>query len=162
MRAIDVIVAQPQWNGEHLAVLGVSQGGFQVLAAAGLDKRVTYFTAGVAAGCDHAAGYAVSPRIVGWPKLLAGLEGAEREAAREASRYFDGCNFASRITCLGLLTVDYIDTACPPSTVYAAYNALAGGPKKMHDDATAGHENAPAMGKEMVDSVREHIASVRV
>ena len=37
-------------------MVGVSQGGLQAIVAAGLDERVTFFTAGVPAGCDHAAG----------------------------------------------------------------------------------------------------------
>eukprot|EP01052_Picozoa_sp_SAG31_P007667 SAG31_NODE_369_length_16731_cov_36.453283_4_plen_153_part_00 len=46
LRGIDVLTAQPQWDGRTVAVFGVSQGGFQAIAAAGLDPtRVTFFAA---------------------------------------------------------------------------------------------------------------------
>jgi cephalosporin-C deacetylase len=166
IRAVDVITQQPEWNGRHVAVLGVSQGGLQALAAAGLDERVTFFSAGVAAGCDHAAAFAESPRVAGWPKLLDGLEGPKDvdgaagtlEAAKEASRYFDCVNFATRIKCPGVMTVGFIDGACPPSSVYAAYNALTV-PKRMIADPLAGHANTPEMGRETMDAVRRHFAA---
>ncbi|MFM7606290.1 MAG: acetylxylan esterase, partial [Prosthecobacter sp.] len=53
IRAIDFLTAQPEWDGKTLIVYGSSQGGFQALAAAGLDSRVTFICAGVPAGCDH-------------------------------------------------------------------------------------------------------------
>jgi cephalosporin-C deacetylase len=46
IRAIDVLTEQPEWDGRTVAVFGISQGGFQAIAAAGLDPRVTFFAAG--------------------------------------------------------------------------------------------------------------------
>ena len=40
--------------------------------------------------------------------------------------YFDGVNFAARATAEALFSVGLMDDICPPSTVYAAYNAYAG------------------------------------
>ena len=40
------------------------------------------------------------------------------------SAYFDGVNFAARTTAQALYSVGIMDTVCPPSTVYAAYNHL--------------------------------------
>ena len=65
-------------------------------------------------------GYAEHPRVAGWPKLLAGLEDDALNAAKEASRYFDCVNMATRIQAPGVMTVGYIDQACPPTSVYAA------------------------------------------
>ena len=49
------------------------------------------------------------------------------------------------------------DTACPPSSVYAAYNAL-GGPKRMHVDVAAGHTNTPEAGAATTEAIRQHFA----
>ena len=38
--------------------------------------------------------------------------------------YFDGVNFAPRVRAHTLFSVGMMDTICPPSTVYAAYNRL--------------------------------------
>jgi cephalosporin-C deacetylase len=44
--------------------------------------------------------------------------------------YFDGVSFARRATAPALVSVALLDTICPPSTVYAAYNEYAG-PKEL-------------------------------
>ena len=72
-------------------------------------------------------------------------------------RYFDGVNMATRITCPGIMTVGLIDTACPPSSVFAAFNAL-GGPKRMHVDVAAGHTNTPEAGAATTEAIRQHFA----
>jgi cephalosporin-C deacetylase len=40
--------------------------------------------------------------------------------------YFDGMSFAARANAVALFSVALMDTICPPSTVYAAYNHYAG------------------------------------
>ena len=40
--------------------------------------------------------------------------------------YFDGMNFAVRARAAALFSVGLMDTICPPSTVFAAYNHYAG------------------------------------
>jgi cephalosporin-C deacetylase len=40
--------------------------------------------------------------------------------------YFDGMSFAARARARALFSVGLMDTICPPSTVYAAYNHYAG------------------------------------
>ena len=40
--------------------------------------------------------------------------------------YFDGMNFAVRAKAPALFSVGLMDTTCPPSTVFAAYNYYAG------------------------------------
>jgi cephalosporin-C deacetylase len=44
--------------------------------------------------------------------------------------YFDGVNFATRARARALFSVALMDEICPPSTVFAAYNYLAG-PKEI-------------------------------
>jgi cephalosporin-C deacetylase-like acetyl esterase len=160
MRAIDFLTAQPEWDGKTLIVYGSSQGGFQALAAAGLDERVTFICAGVPAGCDHTGSQA--NRINGWPKIVPnGPDGKPDAAALQAARYFDCVNFATRAKCQGAaVTIGFIDTTCPPSSVYAAYNALPV-PKKIHIDTLAGHTNTPAAVKFMQQAAFEHVRAMK-
>jgi cephalosporin-C deacetylase-like acetyl esterase len=123
-RALDFLAAQPQWNGRVLCVIGHSQGGGQALAAAGLDPRVTFIGAGVPAICDH-TGRAIG-RINGWPKLVPDKDGKPDPTVLQVARYFDGMNFATRSKAEAILSVGFIDTVCPPTSVYAAYNNLPG------------------------------------
>lgn len=160
IRAIDFLTAQPEWDGKTLIVYGSSQGGFQAFAAAGLDERVTFICAGVPAGCDHTGSQA--NRIAGWPKIVPNdAEGKPDAAALQASRYFDNVNFATRARCRGaVVTVGFIDTTCPPTSVYAAYNALTI-PKAIHTDVLSGHTNTPAASKFMQEAAFKHVREMR-
>jgi len=57
-------------------------------------------------------------------------QGKDEGKVRHAAGYYDVVNFASRVKCPVLIGVGLIDTVCPPSGVYAAYNQLQG-PKEI-------------------------------
>ncbi|MES2735139.1 MAG: acetylxylan esterase [Verrucomicrobiota bacterium] len=159
IRALDFLTAQPEWDGKTLIVYGSSQGGFQAFAAAGLDSRVTFFCAGVPAGCDH-TGIAAG-RINGWPKLVTITDGKAVEAELQTARYFDNVNFAIRAKCQGAaVTVGFIDTVCPPSSVYAAYNVLTM-PKTMHPMPLTGHKSSPDASDFMTEAALAHVRAMR-
>lgn len=159
-RAIDFMASQPEWDGKTIILYGSSQGGFQAFAGAALDSRVTFFCAGVPAGSDH-TGFAAN-RIAGWPKLVALTPDAKHDyASTEAARYFDNVNFAIHTKAKGAaVTVGFIDKTCPPSTVYAAYNALSI-PKTMHIDTLAGHTNTPAAVQFMEAAALKHVREMK-
>ena len=157
VRAIDVLTAQPEWDGKTVVVFGSSQGGYQAIVAGGLDPRVTFFGAGVPAGCDHSGMKA--NRIAGWPKLVS--VDAERKPdpkGLETARYFDAMNFAQRSKAAGaFFTVGFIDTTCPPTSVYAAYNGLHI-PKAIFNDVLSGHANSAKASEAMRDAALRHVA----
>ena len=157
VRALDVLTAQPEWDGRTVVVYGSSQGGAQAIAAAGLDARVTFFVAGVPAGCDHTGG--LVGRIAGWPKFIATGEVAAPEVVA-AVRYYDGVNFAARAKAPGFFTVGFVDTTCPPTSVYAAYNALPTA-KGIFNDLPSGHTTSAAAGKAMREAALGHFAMMR-
>ena len=158
-RALDFLTAQPEWDGKTLIAYGSSQGGFQAFAAAALEPRVSFFCAGVPAGCDH-TGIAAN-RINGWPKLVTITHGQPNERELETARYFDAVNFATRARAKGAaVTVGLIDTTCPPTSVYAAYNALRI-PKHLHIDPLAGHTNTPAAIQFMKNAALAHVREMR-
>ncbi len=157
IRAIDFLTSQPEWDGKTVVVSGSSQGGFQAIVAAGLDPRVSFFAAGVPAGCDHTG--AIVGRIAGWPKFIPTGE-KPSPAVVEAVRYYDCVNFAARAKAPGVFTIGFIDTTCPPTSVYAAYNALKT-PKEIHHDIAAGHTNTPAARDFMRNAVLRHFAAMK-
>lgn len=155
VRAIDVLTAQSEWDGKHVVVSGASQGGYQAIAAAGLDARVTFFAAGVPAGCDH-SGMLVN-RIAGWPKIVPMVDGKPDMAVLEAYRYIDCMNFATRTKAAGAyFTVGFIDTVCPPTSVYAAYNQL-NIPKEIYNDIPSGHSHSQTARDGMTKAVMRHV-----
>jgi cephalosporin-C deacetylase-like acetyl esterase len=139
-------------------VYGSSQGGFQAIAAAGLDARVTFIAAGVPAGCDHTG--ALVGRIAGWPKFIPTSEKNPPKDVVEAVKYFDCVNFAGRVKVPAIFTVGFIDTTCPPTTVYAAYNALPVS-KTIYNDIPSGHANSPEAMNSLVAAIRKHFAEMK-
>ncbi|MEQ2010250.1 MAG: acetylxylan esterase [Limisphaerales bacterium] len=157
VRALDFLTAQPEWDGKTVVVYGSSQGGFQAIVAAGLDARVTFLAAGVPAGCDH-TGFKAD-RINGWPKFISTGEQPPPNAV-EAVRYYDAMNFATRTKAGAIFTVGFIDTTCPPSSVYAAYNNVSG-KKSIHHDPDAGHTSTPKASEAMRNATMAHIKAMQ-
>ena len=155
IRGIDVLAAQPEWDGKRVIVYGASQGGYQAIAAAGLDARVSYFVAGVPAGCDHSG--MMANRIAGWPKIVPMKDGKPDMSVVEAFRYIDCMNFATRTKAAGCyFTVGFIDGVCPPTSVYATYNQL-NIPKEIYDDIPSGHANSPQASEGMRQAVMKYV-----
>lgn len=156
-RAIDFLTTQPEWDGEVMAVIGHSQGGLQALAAGGLDDRVTFIGSGVPAGCDHTG--MLADRISGWPKIVPLLpDGKPDPAVVEASRYIDAVNFASRCQADAILSVGFIDRTCPPTSVYAAYNALPG-KKEIINEPEMGHAAPEPIQAQFWKALEAHVAT---
>ncbi len=160
VRAIDFLTSQPEWDGKVVAVVGHSQGGGQALVAGGLDPRVTIIASGVPAICDHSG--RASGRINGWPKLVPdGTDAKPDPRILEASRYVDAVNFASRCQAEAILSVGFVDAVCPPTSCYAAFNALPG-KKEMLNEPLMAHAAPPhiqeAFFARILDHVKRHSA----
>jgi cephalosporin-C deacetylase-like acetyl esterase len=155
VRAIDFLTSHPGWDGKHVVVVGHSQGGGQSLVAGGLDDRVTFIAPGVPAICDH-SGQAAG-RINGWPKLVPnGTDGKPDPKILEAARYVDAVNFAARCQADTVMSVGFIDSVCPPSSCYAAYNALPGN-KTVINEPLMGHAAPAHLHKAFFDRILEHV-----
>ena len=130
IRAIDYIEQFTPWNGKQLGVTGSSQGGFLSLATAGLDRRVTCYAPVHAALCDHTN--SLQGKACGWPHYFYYNKGKGQEKQIEASRYYDGVNFARLITDQqrGWFSFGYCDDVVPPTTAWATYNTVTG-PKEI-------------------------------
>ena len=129
VRSIDYIASLPEWNGSSLGVTGSSQGGMLSLVCAALDKRVTFYGAVHAAMCDHTA--SLKGVACGWPHYFYYNPKNIDQKKVETSRYYDGVNFARRITCPGWFSFGYNDDVVPPTTAYATYNVVTA-KKELH------------------------------
>lgn len=138
MRALEYVKSLPEWDGKHLIVSGGSQGGAQVLAACALDHDITLARAGVPAMCDHSA--CLVGRRSGWPRLHTKKEYEKDPAVAVCASYYDGAYFAKRVKCPIWISTGFIDTTCPPTSVFAAYNNIpADVEKHMQTYPTGGH-----------------------
>lgn len=126
-RAVAVAREHPALDASRLAVAGVSQGGGLALAAAHLAGEVAAVVAAVpflahirrALEVTDEQPYAeLSSYATTHPDHL--------DAMLATLAYHDVVNHARRVTAPALVTAGLSDTICPPSTVYAAANHLAG------------------------------------
>lgn len=142
IRAIDYVFTRPEFDGVHMAVTGVSQGGGLTLMAAGLDPRVKYIAQGVTALCNHAA--FASDRSSGFPYWVreGSQQGGDVAKIIEETGYYDAVNFARKYKGPSLNFVGYNDDVCPPTSVFAAYNQMPGN-KSMFHSITTGHLTPP-------------------
>ena len=155
IRAMDFLTSRPEWDGRVLAVIGHSQGGGQALAAGGLDERVTMVATGVPAICDHSG--RAAGRINGWPKLVpTATDGKPDPKVLEAARYVDAVNLASRCQAEAIMSVGFIDSVCPPSSCYAAYNCLQGC-KQIINEPLMGHAAPRHIQDAFFEAIREHV-----
>ena len=122
----EYLKTRPEWDGETIIARGGSMGGAQTVVASAGEPKMKLCLAGAPAMCDH-QGF-LKQMTSGWPALfqqpLYKTGGEKHEAAMKTMPYFDVVNFAKRVKCKAIITVGLIDYVCPPSSVYAAYNAL--------------------------------------
>jgi len=146
VRAVDAVRAFDRVDPDRIAVAGGSQGGGIALAVAGLQ-------AGLVAAMPDVPFLSHFGRAVGFTdrdpyqevvRYLAVHRDAVERTFTTLS-YFDGVNFAKRSTAPALFSVALLDPICPPSTVFAASNAYAGGadvevyPFNEHDGGGGPH-----------------------
>lgn len=154
VRALEFLKAQPEWDGRTLIAFGSSQGGAQAIAAAGLDPQVSLCVALVPAMCEHLGFLAGRPS--GWPGLVKFKDGVPlNPAAAVNTAYFDASSFAARMKAEAFFNVGFVDVACPPASVYAAYNAVPT-PKEMENRPDMGHSyEAGRAEKRIADCLAE-------
>lgn len=132
-RAAEYLAGRPDWDGKILLATGTSMGGQQSLVAAGLDPRITHVIVEVPAGADADA--ALHGRAEPYP-----FWDLRRPAVARTGLYFDTVNFAARIHAPTLLGLGFVDTICPPSGTWTAFNQIAG-PKEAVPMIEAPHNN---------------------
>ncbi len=125
VRALDFVCQQPNVDAKRIGVTGVSQGGGLTLVAAGLDPRPVAAFSEVPFLCHYRRAVDISnsrpyTEITDYCRFQ---PGADEQVFRTLS-YFDAMNLAERIQCPTHVSVGLQDLTCPPSTVFAAYNAL--------------------------------------
>lgn len=144
VRAIDYLAQRKDVDPKQIAITGGSQGGALTLCVSGLDDRIALAAPNVAGLCDLNA--RSQGRIDGWPHWLAVAPKELQEKVEATSQYYDAVNFARKFKGKSLHGVGFLDTVCPPSTVYAAFNVHPE-PKTMIDSPTMGHATDPRWTK---------------
>ncbi|MFI1534765.1 acetylxylan esterase [Streptomyces anandii] len=126
VRAVEAARSHPLADASRTAVIGTSQGGGIAIAVGGLVPDLAAVAPDVPFLCDFPRAAMLTDRH---PYREIGLflkthRGRGEEALRTLS-YFDGVHFAARGHAPALFSTALQDQTCPPSTVFAAFNAWA-------------------------------------
>jgi cephalosporin-C deacetylase-like acetyl esterase len=138
IRANDFIASLPQYDGEHLGVIGGSQGGALSIVTAALDSRVKYLASFYPALSDL-TGY-LQGRAGGWPHYFDSNNATFNNTKEklETISYYDVVNFSRQLKQPGMYSWGFNDEVCPPTSTYAAYNVIKA-PKQLFLALETGH-----------------------
>jgi cephalosporin-C deacetylase-like acetyl esterase len=159
LRANDLLVSRPVWDGKNLIVAGASQGGQLAIVTAALDPRVTALLAVHPGLCDvtperlhlRATGQLLPPSA----ESLAQSPHVT-PAKRATIAYYDTVNFARRVRVPGLYLWGYNDEICAPSSLYAAFNVIRA-PKTLELMLEQGHSYPPEQWDAMQRWLAQHL-----
>lgn len=125
VRAVETMLAHPMVDPARVAVTGGSQGGGISIAASGLVPEVSVCIPHVPFLCHFRRSTEIAsagPYLEIISYLATHRDKIDK--AFETLAYFDGVNFAARTHAKCLYSTGLVDTICPPSTVFAAYNQV--------------------------------------
>lgn len=161
VRLIDYIFTRSDFDGENVALVGVSQGGGLGLSVAGLDDRVDLLaysnpTMSQNAGLhyDQAGGFP------NWIKRSRQDYGTlvHELATVDATRYYDAIFFAKRFDGPVFVGLGYEDLVTPAATGFASLNSLHG-PRILVHETQLGHPHSPEYWTRRFDLFRRHFPS---
>ncbi|MFE4455645.1 acetylxylan esterase [Streptomyces sp. NPDC056796] len=132
VRAVEAARSHPLADASRTAAVGASQGGGLALAVGGLVPDLAAVVPDVPFLCDFPRATRMTDRKpyreIG--DYLKTHRGRSERIDRTLS-YFDGVHFAARGRAPALFSAALEDLTCPPSTVFAAYNAYAHADKEI-------------------------------
>lgn len=145
VRAVDAVRAHPAVDPARVAVTGGSQGGGLTIAVAGLVPNLL----AVMPDVPFLSDFPRAIRLVDTQPYvqIAGYLKVHRDRVVQVERtlsYVDAAILGRTATAPALFGVALMDTVCPPSTVYAAYNWY-GGQKEIREYPFNDHESGGEM-----------------
>jgi cephalosporin-C deacetylase len=132
-RAIDFLLTRPEVDPARIGVTGSSQGGALTVVTSALRREV----ACAAAGAPYLCGFMDAARLThSYPyeeiNEYLRLHPEREERVRRTLEYFDGINFAPRITCPIIVNIGLQDDVCPPETGFALFREIASTDKRLY------------------------------
>ena len=152
-RGVDFLLSRDEVDNSRIGVTGSSQGGGLTITTAAMRPEIK----AAAAGAPYLCGYMDSIELTStYPYqeindyLRLHLE--SRDQVEETLNYFDGINFAHRITCPIIINVGMQDNVCPPETGFALFNEIASADKTMYPYNEQGHSAGRAEHGAVIES----------
>lgn len=121
IRGLDYLLTREDADPNRVGYVGTSQAGGMVLAAAALDPRAKAVVAHVPYLCDMRHNVAIGASELG-----------KDEKFLETFDYFDPINLAPNLRSAALISSGGKDKTCPPHTIRAVYDRIAGIKSLVH------------------------------
>lgn len=142
-----VILSFPEVDPDRIGCFGGSQGGALALACAALEPRIKRCASHFPFLCDYQRVWEMDLAKDAYEELKYYFRRRDPEHANETEiftklGYIDCQHLAPRIKAKTLMLTGLMDTICPPSSQFAAYNKITA-PKEMVIFPDYGHESAP-------------------
>ena len=123
VHAVEVARSHPAVDPQLIILSGGSQGGGVTIAVPGLVDGLAAVMPDVSFLCHFRRATEITDNlphheIVNYCAMHRDII----ETVFDTLAYFDGANFAQRLSAPALFSVALMDTTCPPSNVFAAYN----------------------------------------
>jgi cephalosporin-C deacetylase len=162
-RGIDFLLSRPEVDPTRIGVTGTSQGGGLTICTAAMRPEVRAAAAGAPYLCGFIDAIALT-HTYPYEEIndYLHLHPDSRPAVEETLAYFDGINFADRITCPIIVNIGLQDNVCPPETGYALFNKIAATDKRLYPYDGHGHDAGRYQHGAIVDRFfAHHLSSER-
>lgn len=142
-----IVMSFPEVDEKRVAARGGSQGGGLTLACAALEPRIRKAVSAFPFLSDYKRVWEMDLTVHAYEELRTYFRYYDPRHEREDDiftrlGYIDVKNIAKRIKAEVLMGTGLIDTICPPSTQFAAYNRITS-PKNVLIYPDFGHEGLP-------------------
>jgi cephalosporin-C deacetylase len=142
-----IVMSSPEVDPARVAATGASQGGGLTLACAALEPRIWRAAPVYPFLCDYQRVWEMDLARDAYDELTYYFKRFDPTHEREAEvftrlGYIDVQHLAERIRARVQITTSLMDTVCPPSTQFAAYNKIRS-EKEMILYPDFGHEDLP-------------------
>jgi len=142
-----IVMAMPEVDPRRVGATGGSQGGGLTLACAALEPGIRRAAPIFPFLCDYKRVWEIDQDVDAYQELRDWFRRFDPRHEREAEiftqlGYVDVQHLSPRIQGDVLLAVGLMDTICPPSTQFAAYNKITA-PKSLVVYPDHGHEDLP-------------------
>lgn len=142
-----IALGLPEVDPERVCAMGGSQGGGLTLACAALEPRICKAVPVFPFLCDYKRVWEMDLAVAAYEELKTYFRMFDPRHEREEEIFtklgYIDCQFlAPRIKARVLMATGLMDTVCPPSTQFAAYNKITA-PKDVVIFPDFGHEGLP-------------------
>ena len=149
-----IVMNMPEVDPARVGALGGSQGGGLTLACAALEPRIKRAAPTFPFLCDYRRVWEMDLAKDAYDEIRGFFRQFDPQHQREEEiwttlAYIDVQHLAKRIQGEVLMGVGLMDTICPPSTQFAAFNKITA-PKHLEIYPDFGHEGLPGFGDKVM------------